>query len=398
MAILFADLDRFKTINDTYGHHVGDELLVAVAGRLTELLRPGDTLARLAGDEFVILCEDLDDTSQVEPLAKRIDQALGAAFVLSGIEVQVSASVGIAFAGRGDDVPEQILQDADTAMYQAKRKGGARHGTVDIGEQRLADNRATLNRDLRGALARRELRTEYQPIVATADGHITGVEALLRWAHPVRGIVAPDTVVPLAEQSGLIIDIGRWVLMQACVDLHRWQRHDQHHELEICVNISSSQLMAPDFSTTVADVLTETRTDPKVVTLEVTESVFIQDSDRALIVLNDLRGLGVKLALDDFGTGYSSLSYLKQFPVNIVKIDRAFIADLGREPTSRLIVSAIVRLAHSLQMTVVAEGIESEDQFDEVVALDCDSYQGYFFARPSTAEALDSLMATAISA
>ncbi|MGD0378887.1 MAG: EAL domain-containing protein [Acidimicrobiales bacterium] len=398
VAILFADLDRFKAINDTYGHHVGDELLVAVARRLTELLRPGDTLARLAGDEFVILCEDLDDTSQVEPLATRIDEALGEAFVLSGIEVQVSASVGIAFAGRGDDVPEQVLQDADTAMYQAKRKGGARHGTVDIGEQQLADTRAALNRDLRGALARRELRTEYQPIVATNDGRITGVEALLRWAHPVRGIVAPDTIVPLAEQSGLIIEIGRWVLMQACVDLHRWQRHDEHRELEICVNISASQLMAPDFVAVVGEVLAETRTDPKRVTLEVTESVFIQDSDRALVVLNQLKRLGVKLALDDFGTGYSSLSYLKQFPVNIVKIDRAFIADLGREPTSRLIVSAIVRLAHSLQMTVVAEGIESANQYDEVVALDCDSYQGYFFARPASAVALDSLMATAATA
>jgi diguanylate cyclase (GGDEF)-like protein len=398
VAILFADLDHFKAINDTYGHHVGDELLVAVAARLTELLRPGDTLARLAGDEFVILCEDLEHTSQVEPLATRIDEALGEAFVLSGIEVQVSASVGIAFAGRGDDVPEQILQDADTAMYQAKRKGGARHGTVDVGEQRLADNRAMLNRDLRGALARRELHTEYQPIVATADGRITGVEALLRWVHPVRGIVAPDTIVPLAEQSGLIVDIGRWVLMQACIDLHRWQRHDEYSELEVCVNISTPELMAQDFVTTVADVLAETRTDPTLVTLEMTESVFIQDSDRALIVLNDLKRLGVKLALDDFGTGYSSLSYLKQFPVNVVKIDRAFIADLGTEPTSRLIVSAIVRLAHSLQMTVVAEGIESAHQYDEVVALDCDSYQGYFFARPASADALDSLMATAATA
>jgi diguanylate cyclase (GGDEF)-like protein len=398
VAILFADLDRFKAINDTYGHHVGDELLVAVAGRLSELLRPGDTLARLAGDEFVILCEDLDHTSQVEPLATRIDQALGETFVLSGIEVQVSASVGIAFAGRGDDIPEQILQDADTAMYQAKRKGGARHGMVDVGEQRLADNRASLNRDLRGALARRELRTEYQPIVAIADGRITGVEALLRWAHPIRGIVAPDTIVPLAEQSGLIVEIGRWVLMQACLDLHRWQRHEHHEGLEICVNISSAQLMAPEFATIVAAVLSETGTDPRMVTLEITESVFIQDSDRALIVLNDLKRLGVKLALDDFGTGYSSLSYLKQFPVNIVKIDQAFIADLGREPTSRLIVSAIVRLAHSLEMTVVAEGIESESQFDEVVALDCDSYQGYFFARPTSADALDSLMAVAATA
>jgi predicted signal transduction protein with EAL and GGDEF domain len=376
---------------------VGDELLIAVGARLTELLRPGDTLARFAGDEFVVLCEDLDRTAQVEPLAARIDSALGKVFDLSGIEVQVSASVGIAFAGRGGDDPEQILQDADTAMYQVKRKGGSRHGTVDVGEQRIAENRTALSRDLRGALSRREFRIEYQPIVATADGRITGVEALLRWAHPVRGIIAPDTVVPLAEQSGLIVEIGHWVLAQACADLQRWQQRD-HPELEMCVNISSSQLMVPDFAAMVADVLGETRTHPRRVTLEITESVFIQDSDRTLAVLHDLRRLGLKLALDDFGTGFSSLSYLKQFPVNIVKIDRAFVADLGREPTSRLIVGAIVRLAHSLEMSVVAEGIESEDQYHEVVALECDSYQGYFFARPSSAGALESLMATAASA
>jgi diguanylate cyclase (GGDEF)-like protein len=398
VAILFVDLDRFKAVNDTYGHHVGDELLIAVAERLSALLRPGDTLARLAGDEFIILCEDLDDTSQVEPLANRIDEALAQTFVLSGIEVQIGASVGISFAGRGGDLPEQVLQDADTAMYQAKRKGGGRHGRVDLGEQRLADNRASLNRDLRGALARQELRTEYQPIVATADGRITGVEALLRWAHPIRGIVAPDTIIPLAEQSGLIEEIGRWVLKQACTDLRRWQSYAHHEGLEICVNISTPQLMAPDFAASVAEVLAETKTDPHLVTLEITESVFIQDSDRALVVLHDLKKLGVALALDDFGTGYSSLRYLKQFPVNIVKIDRAFIADLGHEPTSRLIVSAIVRLAHSLRMSVVAEGIESAEQYDEVVALDCDSYQGYFFARPASADALESLMATAATA
>ena len=318
--------------------------------------------------------------------------------MLSGIELQISASVGISFAGRGGDLPEQVLQDADTAMYQAKRKGGGRHGRVDLDEQRLADNRASLNRDLRGALDRRELRTEYQPIVATADGRITGVEALLRWAHPIRGIVAPDTIIPLAEQSGLIVDIGRWVLKQACTDLRRWQHHAHHEGLQICVNISTPQLMAPDFAASVAEVLAETKTDPNLVTLEITESVFIQDSERALVVLHDLKRLGVALALDDFGTGYSSLRYLKQFPVNIVKIDRAFIADLGHEPTSRLIVGAIVRLAHSLRMSVVAEGIESGEQYDEVVAMDCDSYQGYFFARPASADALESLMATAATA
>ncbi len=387
LSILFVDLDRFKSVNDTYGHHIGDELLIGVAERLTALLRPGDTMARLAGDEFVVLCEDLDDPADVEPIAARIAVAFGGVFVLSTADVYVSASVGIAFSGPGENVPEDILRDADTAMYQAKRRGGANHGIVDLREQNLARHRASLNRDLPGALARGELRTEYQPIVATDDKRIVGVEALLRWSHPTLGVIPPTTLIPLAEHSGMITEIGRWVLDRACRDLQRWQHHN--HALEVSVNVSVRQLMAPDFAATVAEVLAETGTDPRRVTLEVTESVFIHDSARALHVLTDLKHLGVMLALDDFGTGYSSLSYLKEFPVDIVKMDRSFIADLGRESASSLIVGAIAGLAHGLQMRVIAEGVESADQYAQVVKLDCDSCQGYFFARPAPADEIE---------
>ena len=392
VAILFADLDLFKVINDTYGHRVGDELLVAVAQRLTVLLRPGDTLARLAGDEFIILCEDLDEVSQAEPIAARIGTALAESFALADADVQISASVGIAFAGVGDAISENVLQDADIAMYQAKRKGGGRHGVVDLREQRLANHRARLNRDLRGALGRGELRTAYQPVVAADDGRIVGVEALLRWSHPSIGAVAPDVAIPLAEQSGLITDIGRWVLERACLDRRHWHSHRQHDRIQIAVNVSAHELMSENFAANVATVLADTHTEPNLVTLEVTESVFLQDSARALVVLDALKHLGVTLALDDFGTGYSSLSYLKQFPVDVVKIDRVFIADLDRDPASRLIVGAVVGLAHGLGMAVVAEGVESGEQYEEIVNLARDAYQGFYVARPMSADDLDALL------
>ncbi len=390
VAILFADLDMFKSINDTYGHHVGDELLIAVARRLTHLLRPGDTLARLAGDEFVILCEDLADESQASLIAARIGVALAEPFDLSAAEVRITASVGIAFSGAGEDVPERVLQDADTAMYQAKRRGGARHAVIDLREQRVANHHAELNNDLRAAQARDELRTVYQPIVAIADGCITGVEALLRWEHPTHGTIPATTTVSLAESSGLIIDIGRWVLERACLD--RLACSNQHTDVEMAVNVSARQLMAPGYSKSVAEVLNDTNTDPERLTLEMTESVFLQDSERALVVLNDLKQLGVTLALDDFGTGYSSLSYLKRFPVDVVKIDQMFVADLDRDAASRLIMSAIVGLAHGLRMKVIAEGVETAEQYEEVVALGCDSCQGFYFARPMSADKLDTLL------
>jgi EAL domain-containing protein (putative c-di-GMP-specific phosphodiesterase class I) len=262
---------------------------------------------------------------------------------------------------------------------------------VDLGEQHLSDPKASLERDLRGAATRGELRTDYQPIVETGDGRITGLEALLRWAHPSRGLVSPATLVPLAEQSGLITEIGLWVLDQACQDRHRWQSCRQHGELTMSVNVSAHQLMSPDFADTVAAVLVNTQTDSKLVTLEVTESLFVQDSRRALVVLEDLKHLGVMLAIDDFGTGYSSLSCLKRFPIDIVKIDQSFVAELERDQASHAIVFAVVELAHTLGMTVVAEGIEYAEQHRRLVALGCDFCQGFYFARPMSADDLDTL-------
>ncbi len=384
-AVLFIDLDHFKAINDTYGHRVGDELLVAVGKRLAGLLRPGDTVARLAGDEFVILCEDLDAPSQATAIVARVDAALSRPFILGGTEVAITASVGVAFADHSDSASERLLHNADIAMYQAKRKGGARHQVLDLHEQRLLDHHAVIERDLRWALGRGELHTEYQPIVATVEGRITGVEALLRWVHPTRGLVSPTVVVPLAEQSGLIAEIGQWVLEQACTDRHRWQDEPSEDDLGISVNVSAYQLTSDNFVSSVAGVLTTTDTDPHLLTLEVTESVFVRDSERALVVLHELKDIGVTLALDDFGTGYSSLSYLKQFPVDIVKVDKDFVADIGRDAASHTIVGAVIRLAHDLGMAVVAEGVETAEQHHEITQLGCDSCQGFYFARPMTA-------------
>jgi diguanylate cyclase (GGDEF)-like protein len=391
-AVLFADLDRFKLVNDLHGHAVGDELLVAVAQRLTLALRPGDTLARMSGDEFVILCEDLDDPAEVDAIAARVVAAVSAPFVLTTVQVEVTASVGIAFSGRGDELSEQLLRDADTAMYQAKRGGGARHQIVDLREQDRTSRRASLEHDLRGALARGELRAVYQPIIATGDGRVTGAEALLRWDHPSRGSVAPTLFIPLAEQSDLITGIGRWVLDRACRDRFCGPDASGTDDLNMSVNVSANQLMAPDFTATVAAVLSGADTDPTMVTLEMTESVFVQDTERALVVLGELKDLGVTLALDDFGTGYSSLTYLKRFPIDIVKIDQDFVADLERDEASYSIVFTVVELAHLLGMTVVAEGVETTGQHEQLVALGCDFCQGFYFARPMSADDLHTLI------
>jgi diguanylate cyclase (GGDEF)-like protein len=391
-AVLFVDLDQFKVVNDTYGHRVGDELLVAVAERLAGELRPGDTLARLSGDEFVILCEDLPPAAEVEKIAARIGAALGEPFILLSGVVDINASIGIAFSGRADHIPEELLHNADAAMYQAKRKGGGRHQIIDLDEQHVADQRASLQRDLRRSCGRGQLEIDYQPIVTTGDGQIVGVEALLRWAHPSRGLISPATLIPLAEQCGCINEIGKWVLEQACRDRLLWCSSHGIGDLTMSVNVSAPQLMAPDFTASVEEVLLSTGTEPRLLTLEVTESVFVHDSERALVVLGDLKRLGVSLALDDFGTGYSSLSYLDLFPVDIVKIDRSFVAKLDRSKASHAIVSAVVGLAHALNLTVVAEGVETVAQLHEVTALGCDACQGYYFARPMPADAIVALL------
>jgi diguanylate cyclase (GGDEF)-like protein len=393
LAVIFADLDRFKEVNDVHGHSVGDEVLVAVAERLTDLLRPSDTLARISGDEFVILCEDLDDASAVEQLADRIDAGMNQPLILSNHKLRVTASVGIAFSGPGADVPDQILRDADSAMYQAKRRGGGRHQVLDLREQARTDDMATLSRDLDEVLSRGQLTAHYQPIVATATGRIVAVEALMRWSHPSRGEIPPTLLIPLAEESDVICEIGRWIFRDACENVNRWNRQNaMPGPLEVAVNVSPHELLAADFIPQLVATLEDTGTDPGVVTIEVTEGVLIKDPSRALVILNDLKDLGLTLALDDFGTGYSSLSYLRDFPVDIVKIDQSFVASIGEDNDSMTIVSAMIDLAHSLRKTVVAEGMETVDQYRGCAALGCEGSQGFYFARPMPVADIDALL------
>jgi len=392
-AILFADLDRFKQVNDNHGHHIGDQLLLSVARRLSALVRPGDTLARVSGDEFVFLCEDLSSEADVEILARRIGDAFAMPFRMEGVELAVTASVGVAYAGPGEDISDQLVVKADTAMYQAKRKGGGRHQLIDLREADLTNDRNTLEKDLRSAVDDDRLEVAYQPVVRIADGLVTGVEALLRWTHPDRGAIPAMSIVGIAEQTGLITEIGRWVLECACRDHQQWTELHPGTALEVAVNVSPRQLMSPDFCATVASVLAGTGTDPADLVLEITESVMVEDSERAATVLADLRELGLRLAIDDFGTGYSSLSYLQRLPIAIVKIDQSFIANMGhRGSTNNVITAAITNLAHGLGLTVSAEGVETLTQRDEVCELGCDSAQGFFYAQPMPAEAIAAMI------
>jgi diguanylate cyclase (GGDEF)-like protein len=390
-ALFFVDLDRFKEVNDTHGHQVGDELLVAVARRLTGALRPGDSLARLSGDEFVVLCEDLADASGADPIAMRLSAELSRPFVLSEVEITSSASIGIAFTGAGTNAPEDLLRDADLAMYRSKRDRDGSRKVLDLRELHLAGHQAGLARGLPGALARRELSLDYQPIVDAYDGRLAGIEALLRWTYPSRGAVSPTVFIPFAEQSGQIIELGKWVLQQAASDRDQWQREGAE-AIGMSVNVSAYQFMTTGFAATVKEVLESHRTDPEMLTLEVAERVFLRDQDRALVVLEELKEIGVKLALDDFGTGYSSLGYLTSLPIDVIKLDRTFIAKLSAVPGSQAVVTAIIGLAHSLGLTVVAEGIETARQHGEVTRLGADSCQGFYFARPMPAASLNALI------
>jgi diguanylate cyclase (GGDEF)-like protein len=391
-AVLFTDLDRFKLVNDLYGHGVGDELLIAVARRLTGILRPGDTLARLSGDEFVTICQGLSDPPDITPISARLLRAFERPFHLSNTDVEITASVGVAFIGRGQRYSEEVLEEADAAMYQAKRDGGARHKVIDLAEQQLAGQRTRLEHDLHGAADRGELRNRYQPIVRTTDRRMVGCEALLRWDHPTCGVVLPGVVIPLAERAGLIGGIGTWVLEAALSAGRRWQQTGDGDHV-VSVNVSATQIMSPGFAHTVGALLEDSGTEPQLLTLEVTETVFLQDSERAHIVLADLKRIGVNLALDDFGTGYSSLNYLRQYPIDIVKIDRGFVADLDGDTASDAIVFAVVQLAHLLGMEVIAEGVETREQLRLLSELDCDFCQGYLFARPLSTAVMDRLVA-----
>ncbi len=384
IAVLFLDLDHFKVVNDSLGHGLGDRLLVAIASRLQAALRPTDTIARFGGDEFVVLCEDLTNLGDATAIADRVNEAISGPFVVDDAEVFVGVSIGIAYPDDPDVDPETLIRDADAAMYQAKERGRSRWVVFDNMMRAHAVDRLDIENALRRALERRELRIYYQPMICLGSGRITGVEALLRWEHPERGLLLPGDFITVAEETGLIVPIGAWVLDNACRQVQRWQASlPDLGPLMLSVNLSGRQLGHASLVDDVARVLAETGIDPAAVELEMTESVLMDDVEMSEETLGRLKRLGVKLVVDDFGTGYSSMSYLRRFPVDQLKVDRSFVDGLGRDPGDSAIVTAIVTLAHTLGLEAVAEGVESPDQLAELRALGCDRAQGFHFARPA---------------
>jgi diguanylate cyclase (GGDEF)-like protein/PAS domain S-box-containing protein len=381
--VLFVDLDRFKSINDTLGHTVGDQLLIEAATRIQGAARETDTVARFGGDEFVVLCEDLEGVHQATDFADRILVALQAPYHLAGDDaITVDASIGIALSHDGTETADTILGNADTAMYRAKDNGRGRHELFDETMQQWIKTRVALDVALRQALPRGELRVFCQPFIAADTGAIRGFEALVRWERPGFGLVAPDSFIPAAEENGLIVDIGAWVLDQACHHAASWARRWPEKRLGIAVNLSTRQLLAGNIVETVKGALARSGLDPTMLTLELTESTFVDDALGAQTLLRELRGLGLSLALDDFGTGYSSLTYLRAFPIDILKIDKSFIHAIGAEPQDTAIVAAVIALANKLGLSIVAEGVENREQLAVLLDLHCPYLQGYLFSRP----------------
>ncbi len=385
-AVLFIDLDRFKNVNDSLGHGVGDELLVAVARRLESCLRPGDTVARLGGDEFTILLDEVADVEHAVQVAQRMHREMSRPFRVQGHEVFVTMSLGITVGAGGDyDRPEDVLRDADTAMYGAKTSGKSRDAVFDPNMHDRAVALLQLETDLRRAVERSEFEIHYQPIISLSCGKIDAFEALLRWRHPRRGLLCPDSFVPVAEDTGLIVPIGWWVLHEACSQLADWQSRPWGGEhLAVTVNLSGRQFMQGDLVQRIEDILYRTGIRSGSLRLEITESTIMEQAEEAVEKLLALRRLGVKLYIDDFGTGYSSLSYLHRLPVDALKIDRSFISEMdsgGGDERSE-IVGTIVTLARTLRMDVAAEGIETAEQVTRLRALACHYGQGYFFSKP----------------
>ncbi len=386
-AVLFLGLDRFKVINESLGHLVGDHLLAAIARRLKSMVRPGDTVARLGGDEFTILIEDILASIEAVALAERIEKELKAPFTIGDREIFISSSIGIAPGGADYQKPEDVLRDADTAMHQAKSAGRSRYALFDKGMHARALSLLQLETDMRRAVERREFFAVYQPIVSLQTGMLTGFEALVRWRHPERGLISPVDFIPLAEEAGHINSIGQIVLEDVCSDMRAWQQEaGKRIPINVSINLSGKQFSHDSLIDQIARTLEQTGIEPRQIKLEITESVVMENIEAAIEMLEQLHALGIQLSIDDFGTGYSSLSYLHRLPIDTLKIDRSFVNRMEESSENAEIVRTIVALGRNLRMSITAEGIETAEQLNQLRALDCDSGQGYLFSKPVEAE------------
>jgi diguanylate cyclase (GGDEF)-like protein len=401
VAVLYMDLDDFKRFNDSLGHQAGDRLLVGVAERVCAHLRLGDTFARFGGDEFAMLLEDLEDVGQASEVARRIERALVDPFEVNGHQAVLTTSIGIVTASAdsesGEEHAEELMRRADIAMYRSKRHGKDRH-VVFSSRMNHSLEQLGMEEDLRSAIRLEELRVYYQPQVSLRTGETVGFEALARWEHAERGLLAPSEFIPLAEKTGVIVPLGRWVLSEAC---RQWrvfrERIPPHPSPLMCVNLSARQFRHPELVEEVSAILSETGMDPEDLALEITESAIMEKRSTAVDVLQALKSLGVRLAMDDFGTGYSSITNLKSFPVDALKIDRSMVEGMDEDPEDRAVVSASIDLAHALGLDVVAEGVETTRELYELRSLGCDIAQGYYWYEPSSSEKIAEVLATGLN-
>ena len=394
LAVLFVDLDDFKVVNDTLGHAAGDQLIIAVGRRLRDALREEDLAARLGGDEFAVLVENVTSPAEAEAVAARLTTELQRPFTIAGRQVFAHASIGVAVGIPGEVTPDELLRKADVAMYGAKGHGKARFETYDPVQNASVERRAWAETDLARAFGAGELFLEYQPVVGLEDGGIVGAEALVRWRHPQRGIIPPLDFIPAAEQSGLIVPIGQWILLEACRQARVWQDSaPADQQCSISVNVSAKQLLHPDLVAHIQVALAESGIDPRTLAVEVTETVLQHDAAAVARRLDEIKALGVRIALDDFGSGYTSLGYLRRFPVDLLKIDRSFIKGIGENELDRALASAMLGLGKSLRVRTVAEGIETPAQAALLHAMGCELAQGYYFGKPMSGNAITAMVA-----
>ncbi|MEV6347071.1 EAL domain-containing protein [Actinoplanes sp. NPDC051851] len=393
VAALLVDLDRFKVVNDSLGHAVGDKLLAAVADRLRDCLRTGDTAARLSGDEFAVLLPEVSGAEAAVPVARRIMAALREPFDVDGHEVFVSCSIGVAYGDAGTEEASDLLVRADLAMFEAKKQGKDQYALFDPKMRESFQKHLRMEADLRRAVIRHEFELRFQPIVRLSTHEISGLEALVRWNHPERGMIPPLEFIPLAEETGMIVPIGEWVLREACRQAARWNaQRGPGNPLTVSVNLSAVQLDRADLPHLVISALEDAGLPPHLLVIELTESLLVEHRPETLGRLAQIKALGVRLAIDDFGTGYSSLAYLRNFPVDIIKIDKSFVDDVGAVPAAAALTHGIIQLGQALQLSTIAEGIEDAGQLNELTGGNCELGQGYYFAEPLTTEAMDDLL------